>query len=222
MGAGAVLMIGAAIVKGYQMYKYYQRDFTPIPLMIVDEADIVSYIKDENGNDVKSINFDQYVYYEAAKCNRQAVGQISDWQDGVEDYAKWGCGDVADLNGDFGQEWLALYTVKNTAKGGPILADSLTLQYGSSELPKDCTKKLHFFTMTNAVDLGDMAYSFNNDKGGVYFFWNSDEISAPIAAASSFTGGQVALAGAGGIVLGLLAATMFFMTKRKKSGVQAA
>jgi len=29
------------------MYKYYQKTFTQIPTMIVDEADIVTYTKDE-------------------------------------------------------------------------------------------------------------------------------------------------------------------------------
>jgi len=221
MGIGGALMIGAAFVKGYQLYRYYQRDFTQIPLMIVDEADIVSYVKDENGNDVKQITFDQYAYYSAARCNRQEVGQISDWQSGVESYPVWGCGDVADLNGDFGQEWLALYTVRNTAKGNPILADSLTLQYGSKEMPKGCTRKLHFFTMTNAVDLGDMAYSYNNKKDGVYFFWDSDAAAAADATASAFSVGQMALAGAGGLVLGLLIATLVFLTKRKKKEVRS-
>ena len=95
---GAVLLIGAAVYNGYRFYSYYQKDFTPIPLLIVDEADIVSYTKDENGKEVKNINFDQYAYYEVAKCNRQAVGNIGDRQDGVESYAEWGCGDAVDLN----------------------------------------------------------------------------------------------------------------------------
>ena len=217
---GAVLLIGAAVYNGYRFYSYYQKTFTPIPLMIVDEADIVSFTQDAEGNDIKNTDFNQYAYYKAAGCNRQAVGNIGDWQDGVDQYAAWGCGDAADLNGDFGQEWLALYTVKNTAKGAPILADSLTLQYGSADLPEKCTQKLHFFTMTSAVDLGDMAYSYNNDKNGVYFFWDSDKNAETGQMASAFTGGHMAMAGAGGLVLGLLVATLIFLTKRKKKEVQ--
>jgi len=222
LALGAVLMIGAAVYNGYRFYQYYQKTFTPIPQMIVDEADIVEYYTDEAGNSQRSITFDQYAYYDVAKCNRQEVGNIGDWQDGVESYAEWGCGDAVDLNGDFGQEWLALYTIKNTAKGNPILADSLTLQYGSSEVPKGCTQKLHFFTMTNAVDLGDMAYSYNNEKGGVYFFWNSDEKATSNAVASVFTGGQLALAGVGGLVLGLLISTPLILMKRKKKTEETA
>ena len=222
MCVGGALMILAAFVKGYQMYKYYQRTFTQIPRMIVDEADIVTYTTDSDGNTVTIIDFDQYVYYEAVKCNRQEVGEISDWQDGVDQYAEWGCGDVADLNGDFGQEWLALYTVKSPKKGDPILADSLTLQYGSNEAPKNCTGKLHKFTYTNAVDLGDTAYSFNNDKKGVYFFWDSDAKAYDTKeTASAFTGGQLAMSGAAGLILGVLGTTAILRTRKKKEEAAA-
>ena len=55
----------------------------------------------------------------------------------------------------------------SSSSGKPILADSPTLQYGSSKTPKGCAKKLHLFTYTNAVDLGDTAWAYNNDKKGV-------------------------------------------------------
>ena len=216
MCIGGVLMIAAAFAKGYQLYKYYQRTFTPIPLMIVDEADIVSYGKDSQGNTVRQIDFDQYVYYTAARCNRQEVGEISDWQSGVSDYQSWGCGDVADLNGDFGQEWLVLYTVKSAKKGNPILADSLKLQYGSSTPPNGDYKGLHLFTYTSTVDLGDTAWSFSNKKNGVYFFWQEDENAYSNATASAFTKGHLALTGAGGLVVGLVAATMVLKKPVKK------
>ena len=219
---GGALLIGAACVKAYQLYQYYQVEFTAIPTMIVDEADIVSYAKGADGKEVKKINFDQYVYYEVAKCNRQERGKRKDWQSGVEKYAEWGCGDAVDLNGDFGQQWLALYTVKNTKKGSPILADSLTLQFSFDDMPKGCSKSLHFFTMTNAADLGDTAYSYNNDKKGVYFFWDSDEKAVKNETASAFTGGHMALAGAGGIVLGALVMTLVFLPKKKKQEGQDA
>ncbi|MBR0152280.1 MAG: hypothetical protein IJM26_00725 [Lachnospiraceae bacterium] len=230
MGIGGALLVAAAIVKAVQLYKYYQRTFTPIPRMIVDEADIVTYmtdsagkpILDESGNQKKKIDFDQFLYYEAVKCNRPEVGEISDWQDGVKEYQEFGCYDIADLNGDFGQEWLALYTVRSLKKGNPILADSLTLQYGSSELPAGCTEKLHFFCYTNAVDLGDMAYSYNNDKNGVYFFWNSEAVmSGNSTTASAFSGGQMALSGAAGLLIGIVG-SMLFLPKKKKDTLEAA
>lgn len=217
-GIGGALLVGAAIAKGYQLYRYYQKTFTQIPMYIVDEADIVSYKKDDEGNDLKLINFDQYVYYEVAKCNRQEVGKISGWQDGVSDYASWGCGDAADLNGDFGQQWLALYTVKSEKKGYPILADSLTLQYGSSKMPEGTTKALHMFTYDSTVDLGDTAYSYNNDKKGVYFFWDVDEKAfEENDAASAFAGGNTMLAGGLGLLIGILGTAIVMRKKRKEA-----
>ena len=232
LGVGGALLVGAAIVKAVQMYKYYQRDMTPIPRMIVDESDIVTYLTDDNGNPIldekgnqkKNIDFKTYEYYTAVKCNRPEVGEIGDWQDGVSDYKdpEYYCFDIADLNADMGQEWIALYTVKSQDKGDPILADSLTLQYGSTKAPKGCTKGLHLFTYTNAVDLGDTAWAFNNDKKGVYFFWDEDTNAFAAAAASAFGAGQLALAGFGGLILGILGATLVLTKKRRKDEPEAA
>ena len=220
-GIGGAILIGAAFMKGYQMYRYYNKTFTQIPTMIVDEADIVTYTKDKDGKDVKNINFDQYVYYQAVRCNRQEIDKISDWQDGVEKYPEWGCGDVADLNGDFGQEWVALYTVKTPSKGDPILADSLTLQYGSKNMPSGCSKGLHLFTYTNAADLGDTAWSFNNKRNGVYFFWAEDTNAFAAETASAFSGGQLTLAGIGGLILGIAGATLVLGRKRREGETEA-
>ena len=232
LGVGGALLVGAAIVKAVQMYKYYQRDMTPIPRMIVDESDIVTYLTDDNGKPIldgngeqkKNIDFKTYEYYSAVKCNRPEVGEIGDWQDGVSDYKdpEHYCFDIADLNADMGQEWIALYTVKSQDKGDPILADSLTLQYGSNKAPKGCTKGLHLFTYTNAVDLGDTAWAFNNDKKGVYFFWDEDTNAFAAAAASAFGAGQLALAGFGGLILGILGATLVLTKKRRKDEPEAA
>ena len=108
LGVGGALLVGAAIVKAVQMYKYYQRDMTPIPRMIVDESDIVTYLTDDNGKPIldgngeqkKNIDFKTYEYYSAVKCNRPEVGEIGDWQDGVSDYKdpEHYCFDIADLN----------------------------------------------------------------------------------------------------------------------------
>ena len=221
-GIGGALLIGAAVAKGYQVYKYYQKTFTPIPSMIVDEADIVTYTEGEDGEENKNIDFDQFVYYDAVRCNRQEVGKIGDWQDGVEDYVNHGCGDIADINCDIGQEWLALYTVKSERKGDPILADTLTVQYGSKEMPKKCSKGLHLFTYSNVMDLGDTAYCYNNKKDGVYFFWGEDEGAFDQAAASAFGRGHLALAGLGGLILGIAGATLVLNKKRRKEEPETA
>ncbi len=231
MGIGGAILIGGAVLKVVQLYQYYQREFTPIPRVIVDESDIVTYLKDENGNNIldengmpkKNISFNRYEYYDAVRCNRQQVGKISDWQDGVDEYDEHGCGDIADLNVDQGQEWLALYTVKSKNKGNPILADSLTLQYGSDTMPTGCTIGLHFFTYTYAMDLGDTAYSFNNKKDGVYFFWDSDAeaYAAASGTASAFSAGYMALAAVAGILVGILGTTLVLRPKKKRAAVSA-
>lgn len=229
MGIGGAVMVAAAVVKGVQMYKYYKRTMTPIPLMIVDESDIVTYLTDENGNPVtddsgnqkKSIEFNTFEYYEAVKCNRPDVGEIGDWQDGVKEYKDHGCYDIADLNADMGQEWLALYTVKSPDKGDPILADSLKLQYGSSKMPEGCTENLHFFTLSSPVDLGDMAYAYNNDKNGVYFFWDGDEDAKIQDTASAFSGGYAAIAGGVGLLVGIILTSIVFTVRKKKEETAA-
>ena len=218
LGIGGALLIGAAVAKGYQLYSYYNTTFTQIPMYIVDEADIVSYETDDEGNEKKLIDFDQFVYYEAVKCNRQEMRNIGDRQSGVSRYAEWGCGDAADLNADMGQQWLALYTVGSSRKGSPILADSLTLQYGSGNMPEGTTKALHMFTYENAADLGDTAYSYNNDKNGVYFFWDVDEEAAQGSdAASTFAGGSTALAGGIGLLVGILGTAIVLRRKKKEA-----
>ncbi|MBP0973281.1 MAG: hypothetical protein J5851_05175, partial [Oscillospiraceae bacterium] len=190
-----------------------------IPSYIVDEADIVTYTKDANGNEKKNINFDQFLYYEVVKCNRQDIGVNSKAQGGVAQYAEWGCGDAADLNCDVGKQWLALYTVKSSAKGDPILADSLKYQTGSDSVPAGCTTPLHFFTYTYAVDLGDEAYAYHNNMNGVYFFWDTD---ANAFTATTFTSGQLALAGIGGLAAGILGASVVMLaTKKRKETPEA-
>ena len=231
LGIGGALLIGAAIVKGVQMWKYYDRTMKPIPLMIVDQSDIMTYVTDESGkpvtdesgNQKKNIDFNTYEYYTAVKCNRPDIGEIGDWQSGVEEYKDHNCFDVADLNADMGQEWIALYTVKSLNKGYPILADSLKMQYGDSKTPEGCTKPLHLFTYTNAVDLGDTAWAFNNAKDGVYFFWDEDVSAVPAKeAASAFGAGKLALAGLGGLILGILGSSAVWIPKRRREKEAAA
>ena len=235
MGIGGALMIMAAALKGVQIYKYYHRDFTMIPVMIVDESDIVSYTTDKNGKQVKLFNFDQFAYYEVVKCNRQEIGIHKNAQNGVSDYKSWGCGDAADINADVGKQWLAMYVNRSSAKGDPILADTLVLQKGSDKKPDNCNGCLHFFTFENAAKLDDTAYSYRDDNKGMYLFWKGDETAfaeststganttgEPASTASTFNAGYLALAGIGGLALGILGTTLVLMPKLKKKKEQAA
>ena len=230
IGIGGVLLLGAAILKIVQLAKYYDRDMLPIPRMIVDESDIVTYLTDDDGNPIldennqqkKNIDFNTYEYYTAVKCNRPDVGMLGDWNDGVTDYKNHNCYDIADLNCDVGQEWLALYTVKSENKGNPILADTLSLVYGKgAHKPKNCTNSLHLFTYDNAVDLGDTAWAYNNKKGGVYFFWGEEKDTAPPLTAGSFSRTQFALGCAGGLLIGVLGSWFMMKKKRRKEEPEA-
>ena len=235
MGIGGALMIAAAALKGVQIYQYYHRDFTMIPVMIVDESDIVTYTTDKNGKEVKLINFNQFAYYEVVKCNRQEIGIHTNAQNGVSEYKSWGCGDAADINADVGIQWLAIYVNRSAAKGNPILADTITLQKGSDKTPADCNGCLHMFTFTNAMKLDDTAYCYRDDNNGMYLFWKGDETalaeststgtntsSGSTATASAFNAGYLALAGIGGLALGILGTTLVLMPKLKKKKEKSA
>ena len=224
MGIGGAIMILAAAVKGVELYKQYHRDFTPIPRMIVDEQDIVTYTTDEKGNQVENINFDQFAYYEIVKCNRQEVGVHTNAQYGVEDYAEWGCGDYADINADIGKEWLALYVNRAGEKGKPILASTFVIQKGKegSKAPADHDGSLHLFTYTSPMQLDDTAYCYRDANDGLYLFWQTDATAYAPATASAFGGGTLALAGIGGLALGILGTTLVMLPKRKKKEEETA
>ena len=234
MGIGGALMIIAAILKGVQIYEYYHRTFTQIPNMIVDEADIVSYTTNDVGQEVKIITFDQFVYYEVVKCNRQQIGIHTNAQDGVKDYKEWGCGDAADINADVGKQWLALYVNRSEAKGSPILADTLLLRTGKEEIEKakaagKSTDKveleaakmpagysgcLHMFMEENPVMIDNEAYSYRSDNEGMYLYWKSD--TAAFTASSFGTGGTIAVSAIGGLIVGIAGATAVLLPKKKK------
>ena len=215
MGIGGALMIVAAVIKAVQMYEFYNRTFTQIPTMIVDEADIVSYTPGENGKSIKHINFNQFAYYEVVKCNRQEVGLHKSAQKGVSRYVEWGCGDAADLNADIGKQWLALYVNRSPEKGNPILADSLTVQYKETKTPEGCNGYLHMFGVKDTpVKLDNIDFCYRADKGGLYLFWNSDAAAYTSSAFSQ--GGVIAISAAGGVIAGALGAVAILLPKKKK------
>ena len=222
MGIGGALMIMAAVLKGVQLYNYYNRTFSAIPVMIVDEADIVTITTDDAGKQVREINFDQFAYYEVVKCNRQIIGVNGSAQGGVSDYKEWGCGDAADINADVGKQWLALYVNRSSAKGDPIIADSLKLVKGTAEHPEGYTKWLHMFGAPNALKIDDEQYCYRSDNNGMYLYWQGDEgaFADASATASAFNAGYLALSGVGGLALGIAGTALF--TGRKKEEEEAA
>lgn len=110
---------------------------------------------------------------------------------GVDKYKEWGCGDAADLNADVGTQWLAMYVNRSSAKGDPILADSLTLRTGVQEkkngkeakeaakIPDNCTAGLHMFGYENAQKLDDTQFCCREDNEGLYLYWKGDANAFP-------------------------------------------
>ena len=221
MGIGGALMIMAAVLKGVQLYQYYHRTFSPIPTMIVDEADIVSYTTNRKGEKVKQITFDQFAYYEVVKCNRQEIGLHTSAQGGVDEYKNSGCGDAADINADVGKQWLALYINRSKAKGDPILADSLTLKTGegSEKTPKGYSGCLHMFNEENPVKIDNEEYCYRSDNNGMYLYWKTEKDSS--LTASVFGGGTIAISAIGGLIAGIAGTTLFMLPKKKRKEAAA-
>lgn len=225
MGIGGALMIAFGVLKGVQMYQYYHVEFSQIPVMIVDKHDIQTTVKGDDGKEITVTNFDQFMYYDVVKCNRQEVGLSPSAQTNVAKYKEWNCGDAADINGDVGQEWVAMYVNRSPKKGNPILADTLKLKLGedSEKMPADCNGCLHFFTIKSPFKMDDDNYSYNqykdkNGKTGMYLYWRGDENAFKEASVtgSVFSGGYFALAGIGGLALGILGTTLVMLPKLKK------
>ena len=202
----ALLAIGSIGLSVYDLYRYYNVKYTPIPQYIVDEADI-TYL-DADGN--KLVTRNDTAYYSVVKTNRP---ESHENYESLHDYA--------DLNGDVGQQWLALYTVKHSG-GEPILADSLKVVTGSTKLPDGYEKGVHMFGSNAAMNLTDSRYTYNDNLNGIYLYFKTEAASASTDTASVFSGGALALVGVGGAVVGAaIGALVTVLIKRKKKSQEA-
>ena len=198
---------------------YYKTDYAPIPKYIVDEVDITAY--NERGEKIMIQN--QTAYYKAATCNR-----IEGKSDQEKNNYK-ALMDRADLNGDIGKEWLALYYAKNEA-GSPILADSLLYQKDGGGLPSGYNRGIHDFGTTAVKNLNRKAFLFNTDPPEIKVYYkhaNFTVASRKNSTAGSIFGGGgitpagVALGGGIGIVVGgLLGVLIIYFSRRKKVAVE--
>ena len=135
-----------------------------------------------------------------------------------------------DLNGDAGDQWLALYTTTDKAMGTPILADSIvakTGKAGGKNVPSgDGYEPLSMFGNESVQNLVDEQYSYNDSVNGIYVWYqkevskaNSVEDDTEDASVSgSNVGGTNSVfftlsAGVAGIIIGLF---IGFFTRRKK------
>ncbi len=152
----SIVLIGLSLWSTYNDLKdYYNAEFTPIPMHMVDENE------NESGEKV-------YTYYDAVKCNRVEAGFVTD--------ANRLLGDYGDINGDVGRQWVALYTTRDKAAGDPIKSVPV-VQYKSSDIPKDSSNALSMFGENSAQNLTNeqLGYTYDDDMGGIYMFYNVDE-----------------------------------------------
>ena len=202
LGFGIAMVVIAGIttyLSWREMQAYYKVDFTPIPRYMVDEKDITGY----NSKGEKIVIKNQSAYYKAVECNRT---------DSAEFHKTLGA--CADMNGDVGKQWLALYSVKNEASD-PIIASSLKAVVNSSDIPAGYTTGIHMFGSNAAFNLNSNLYDWNNSAPSVFVYFMTDD-SALSDAGSNFSGGTIAIAGGAGLVTGALATALGMASTGKK------
>ena len=203
----AVIFSGISVYMAYQDLKeYYNVDFTPIPHYMIDEKDLIGY----NSRGEKVVLKNQSAYYKAVECNRK---------EGDEKYDMLGT--CADMNGDVGAQWLALYAAKNEAEN-PILADSFKVVVSDDKVPADYETGIHMFGSSSAFNLNNSLYDWNQDAASVYVYFQRDNsVKAPTNTGANFTAGTLALTGGAGIVLGAVIAVLSMNLSRKRKDNKA-
>ncbi len=194
LAVSAVLMIWSAWNVYSDLHKYYNVEFTPIPMHMVDQG------TNDSGEKI-------FTYYTAARCNREEAQMVSD--------STRMLGSFGDLNGDVGKQWVALYTTKDKAAGNPITAD-FAVQYKNSDIPGDRTA-LSMFGESVAQNLTNKSagYTYADGEGGIYMFYGTDS-SAFIG--SVFSNKTYVLIGGG--IAAVFAVISFFAVgavRKKKS-----
>ena len=181
---------------------------------MVDAKDITAY----NAKGEMEVIKNQSAYYKAVECNRTS---------GDEKYKN--IGKFADMNGDVGKQWLALYAVKNEAMA-PILADSLLVKVNETDLPAGYTTGIHMFGSDSAFNLNDSKYVWNANASKVFVYFNVDDkpVSTSTGASvgtntdsasvtgSVFTMGNLVLSAGIGLVLGAGIAMLIFIAMKPK------
>ncbi|MBR2280251.1 MAG: hypothetical protein IJ903_04915 [Ruminococcus sp.] len=204
-----------AILAGYSIYTtikelidFYCIKFAPIPKYIVERTDITA--KNKKGKETMIRN--QSAYYKVVPCNR------TEGDSSVEKENYKILGDRNDLNGDVGQEWLALYSVKYE-NGTPILADSLKLKMGKAEaIEGGYEKGIHMFGSGSVFNLTHYPYCYKDPYDGTYVYFKTDTVSVKeqTAAGSLFSGGSLAIGAVAGLLVGSAFTLLLSFSIRKR------
>ena len=206
-GITAVMVIMIAITTWLtwrDMCAYYDVKFSPIPHYMVEEKDIIGY----NSKGEKIMLKNQSAYYKAVNCNRTESDEMFK-----------ALGTCADMNGDVGQQWLALYAVKNEAME-PILASSLKVVVDDAQMPAGYTTGIHMFGTEAAFNLNSGLYDWNDSAPSVYIYFKTDDSTASTTGAN-FTAGSLALAGGAGLILGAAITAIASAAVKKKEETKA-
>ena len=199
-----VIMAGISVYMTWRdMKNYYKVDFAVIPHYMVDEASITYY--NEKGE--KLVRENHAAYYKAVTCNRSE-----------SDKNYKALTDCADLNGDVGQQWVALYACRDNQVMPPILADSFTVVVGSSSVPAGYTRGVHMFGSESAFNMNNKLYDWNQSAKSVFVYYKVDNTAplTPRTSGSAFSGGMLALAGLGGLAFGALITALSMTAWRRK------
>ncbi|MEE3467102.1 MAG: hypothetical protein VZQ83_01550 [Eubacterium sp.] len=214
VGMAVIAVIAVAVSTVFTVIdamKQYDVDFKEIPKFMVDSVDVTD--TDRAGNIIMKKN--EAAYYRVALCNRsEGEGSIE-----KKNYEKMK--DRADLNGDIGREWLALYWIKSKNMK-PILADSLLYRINDSGLPDGYSSGIHEFGSPTACNLNRKAYLFPDDPPSIKVFYKtgSDTVKQLMgsAAGSIFSPGSLAL----GVGIGMIVGALFMglIMWRRRVGLQ--
>ena len=196
----AIILVGSGIIAAIEMSQYYEGGhYIPLPEFVVDTA------KNTNGHIF-------YTYYDGVKCNR------ADQEAMYNEMAYGRMGNIGDLNGDVGKEWVALYYTKDSSAGSPIRAD---FRIGKGEAGKKIPLGKHalaLFGEENAFNLTNDKYSYNDDLNGLYLFYSTESAIA----GSVFSNGIIATTATISLALGAAAGCLLTVFSHKRKKEQAA
>ena len=206
-GVAVILLIALTTYLTWRdLVNHYKIDFTPIPRFMVDEKDITVL----NARGEKIVIKNQQAYYRAVECNRDTSAEF---------YKVLGT--CADLNGDVGKQWLAIYYAKNEAEM-PILANSLKAVIDNKQIPAGYTEGVHMFGVGAAENINNPLYVWDSDAKSIYLYYMHAEEKDVSLAGTGFTAGTIALSAGAGLAVGALtsAFAVSSISKRKRKEEQ--
>ena len=96
---------------------------------------------------------------------------------------------------------------KSTQSKMPILAESLKVVTGNSQLPAGYTTGVHMFGMGAAENINNTLYIWNSESKSIFLYFKEAAKSASLAG-SGFSAGTLALSGGAGFAVGALVSAL--------------